>query len=211
MVVLIILAAGAGGVWYQRQNKDRDGNTILLSPLPTTPLSGALLGTYYDHSRGLAFSYNPQVFTASETADGALLMSPYYVDDNPSGDPKNARQHRFSITIEFAPSDMLSYFKTVPYGSSFSTLFPDGTPGSFTPSEGYAEKTLVGQKTAYRFTLGIEGTNTDYYFVPLPQNKTAIITVSSFTDFLKDGVKPKPFSETEEKTAVTTVLESLQL
>lgn len=166
-------------------------------------------GAFKHSTLGFTATYSANLFTATELADGVTFVSPYYVVDNQSGDPKNDRKHPFSVTIQIQNTDTLSYIKSLPYGSNFMTMFPKGTVASFTGDNGFAEKVMVHGKEAHKFTVGVEGANVDYYFISLGQNKTGVVTVSYFTDFLKDAVKPKAFSEASEKTAVATILNSL--
>lgn len=184
-----------------------DGISFNPAPIQTTT---AGVVQYKQTNPPVSFIFDNQIFYSAGTSDGVSLTSKYYVVDNLSGDPKNDSQHAFSVTIQVLKKEMLAYIKTLPYGSNFMTMFPDGIVESFTGDGSFAEKVVVNGKMAYKFTVGVEGANVDYYFISLDKNKTAVITVSYFTDFLKQAVKPTAFSETSEKAAVKTILDSLQ-
>jgi hypothetical protein len=157
------------------------------------------------------FTYPSDIFSASSTGNMVDLISPYYVVENYKGTPDAEYQHPFVIHFEYQKLPILEAIKNTPsMGTSFMSSFPKKTLDSFMDDGDYATNFVAGGKNGYAFTVGIEGANAKYIYVPISDTETLFIQMTYFTDFLKNNVKPTTFSEEQEMKAFSSIMDSLK-
>lgn len=152
---------------------------------------------YRDSETGWSFKYPAEVFMLVSSAP-ATIQTKYYVVDNPSGMPGKEIIHRVAISLRLEQTGLIDTVKKSPY-AIFSQSFPQGTEQSFLPSAGFAEKMTIANRNAYAFTVGVEGTNTRYLYLPRNIGSTLVIKFTFITDFLKDNIKPEPITEQQQQ------------
>lgn len=167
-------------------------------------------GTYTDKTAGISVNYPNDIFSVSKTANGFALASQYYVRENYKGTPDGQFDHFFQIEFEKQSLGIMDAIEQYDaYGDAFMQSFENATISGFKPSES-AKNYSAGGKNGFLFTMGLEGTNTDFIFLPVSDKETLVVKKSYFTDFLSANVKPSPFSEQQEASAFDEVMASLK-
>ena len=122
------------------------------------------------------------------------LLSPYYIVENYKGAPDGEIKSYFSLKFMVDKVGILNAI----HDNNFMFVLADAK-----------QYEVVGKK-AYRFTIGIEGNYVDVIYLPINEEKTLVVEYRYFSDFLKDNVRPKPFSQKQEETNFNFVMSSLK-
>lgn len=177
---------------------------------PTTTTIPPKLGTAAATSpAGYSFEY-PTIFTATLQSDNAsyTLTSDYSVTENPSGQPNGEVKHPFQadITVRAAKLDAALLRADSEIFAEDYTAFLQGKTAN-----GLLTTTSISQKTAYSFSLGAEGINVRYIYLPVNEKQTVVFKFSSLGDVLKNSIKPKPIDEATERASFETILQTFTL
>ncbi|HEU0050938.1 MAG TPA: hypothetical protein VFQ60_02680, partial [Patescibacteria group bacterium] len=86
----------------------------------------------------------------------------------------------------------------------FKQIFPGGTTQSFKGEPGFAEETIINGKKSYQITMGVEGINQTYLFLPRDSEHTMVLTLSWIGDFLNPSL-----SESNQKKIFDQLVNSL--
>lgn len=204
IIVLMCIVGFMSSEYVARRNQISPTTTPKTEP--TTHMR-----TYKNTTVGFSFQYPNDIFTVTSTDSTVDLESPYYIEDNYKGTPDGGYRHPFALHFEYQKLPVLEAIKNTPsMGTSFMSSFPKKTLESFMDDGDYAVNFVAGGKNGYAFTVGVEGTNAKYVYLPVNESETLFIQMTYFTDFLKDAVKPVPFSEEMEMKAFSDVVQSLK-
>ena len=163
----------------------------------------------------IEFDY-PSIFGIVEKNNGQIidLTSLYYVLPDPINPSIPANEalppHYFSMSFETRDLPLEEAMKQEnPY---FSETYLNLKTSAKKPIPDYPlEIKKIASLDAYSFPIGAEGFNSRYTYIEKEQNKTIVIIQYSIGDFLKDIIKPKYISETEQDKAFDIVLQSLKI
>ena len=187
---------------------------IVPTPTPSSTTGGLYdLANYTSPALGISFSYQKNFFTLAEHDGTVLLISPFYVSDNPSGLPNHEIKHTVGLVITKSSKLMAdaindeSPFWVKNYNAvKLNSVKKDPLKMD---SDQDGELFTVGGHEAYSFVEGLEGVNTKMVYVLAGENQTLVIRFSYITDFLKDGMKPDWLPEAEQHKLLKTILDSI--
>ncbi len=167
----------------------------------------------YKSKQGFSFVYSQKIFELSETENEVLLKSPYYVNENYKGAPDGEFKHPFAIKMYAQPGTIEEGIKSMidehpEYADDVKKTLADDTV-ELTDFYNFRKITVAGV-SGVSYVTGIEGTNVWHIELPKSSAELLKIEASLFTDFLKDNVRPTPFSEAAERAEVEKILKSLE-
>lgn len=171
---------------------------------------------HYKNTRGFEFSYPTSLFTMSENGNAVTLTSPYYTVQNfsgrgsESGSPivPEASRFFFSIAMDMKEMDIEAAMDldNPSFGPTYQQL-----KNKQTVDKSFLDTITVAKKTSYVFSLGAEGINMKYVYIPVSNKKTLVVQLKYIGDFLKDQIKPTPFSEKDQLKAFNDIMNDLEI
>lgn len=154
----------------------------------------------------------PKEFTVTNGEDSNAdyrFITGYHITDNPSGEPGKERDFPFEMEIKFvSTSTKIDLPTTLKITSpAFEQAYKDYKAGK-TDYRDIMSTTTVDGREAYRFTIGAEGTNVQYVFIPKTDRQLIIARLSYIGDIMVKNILPKPISEQEQLTTFDNLLKS---
>lgn len=202
--IVIVVVVGVN-IWNTRNRTEK-----LNMPAFTLTEKEGGLKTYESETFGMKVDFPAELFSFVNTTTGFSLTSPYHAVENYKGTPDGEFKHYFAFNFENQNLNVIDAIEQYPQlGDFMIQSFEDGTEKSFKESPD-AVNVTVDSKKGYKFSFGIEGTYTRFYFIPKNENETLVIKQTDFSDFLAANVRPEPFSERAIDQEVKGIIESIR-